>query len=66
MPSHLQKLDRAELRRTRESLNMTQGEFASLLGVRRETVNMWEAGRTPLPPFMVFTLAGVVEALKPE
>lgn len=54
----------ADLRHVRESINMTQGEFASLLGVRRETVNLWEAGRIPMPPYMAFTLLGVSETFK--
>ncbi len=39
-----------DIRRERESLELTQGELAKLLGVALNTVSRWETGqRTPHP-----------------
>jgi DNA-binding XRE family transcriptional regulator len=33
----------SELRKIRERLNLTQGEFAEKIGASRQTVNRWES-----------------------
>lgn len=37
-------MDSKRVKRLRERLNLTQNEFAQLLGVARESVARWEAG----------------------
>ncbi len=46
----------AEVRQIRESLNLTQAQFASLLGVHAITVSRWETNTlTPNPYQMGFS-----------
>lgn len=46
-------MDRHELRRRREALDLTQDQVADLVGLthatRRQTVYRWEIGERPIP-----------------
>ncbi len=48
----------------RAHLGMTQGELAERLGVRRETVNRWEAGAQPPSPLALHALRGLMLAAR--
>lgn len=48
-----------ELRRRREALGMSQEALARALGVSRQSVYMWERGRTPLPGLLAAALRWV-------
>lgn len=50
------------IRRARESANLSQVEFASLLGVSPRTVQYWEAGKVPQPKHRRALLAFIDEA----
>lgn len=49
-------MNREELRRRRESLGMSQDQLARALGVTRQSVYMWEAGRTAIPALLDLAL----------
>ena len=53
-PSRSFVVDRQEVRQIRESLAVSQGDFAALMGVSVDTVQNWEQGRrTPTGPARV-------------
>jgi DNA-binding XRE family transcriptional regulator len=45
-----------ELRRRRKALGMTQEQLARVLGVSRQSVFMWESGRTAIPALLELAL----------
>jgi DNA-binding XRE family transcriptional regulator len=45
-----------DLRIRRDSLGVTQGELAEALGVTRQSVYMWEAGKTNIPALLDLAL----------
>jgi DNA-binding XRE family transcriptional regulator len=45
-----------ELRRRRKALGMTQEQLAHVLGVSRQSVFMWESGRTAIPALLALAL----------
>lgn len=48
-----------ELRTERHRLGWSQSLLAEALGVHWTTVWRWEAGRTPVPPWVPLALAGI-------
>ena len=53
-PSRRFVVEKQEVRRIRENLSVSQGDFASLMGVSVDTVQNWEQGRrTPTGPARV-------------
>lgn len=44
-PSRLYEIKPPEIRRVREKLHVSQGEFAMLIGVSLRTLQNWEQGR---------------------
>ena len=53
-PSRLFHLDRLDIKRIREGYNLTQPEFAAMLGISVRTLRNWEQGRrVPEGPAMV-------------
>ena len=53
-PSRHFVVEKQEVRRIRENLSVSQGDFASLMGVSVDTVQNWEQGRcTPTGPARV-------------
>ena len=53
-PSRRFVVEKQEVRRIRENLSVSQGDFASLMGVSVDTVLNWEQGRrTPTGPARV-------------
>ena len=46
---HPTPLRGAQLRFLRQEMNFTQGELAALLRARRQTLNLWERSRVPIP-----------------
>ena len=53
-PSRRFVVEKQEVRQIRESLSVSQGDFASLMGVSVDTVQNWEQGRrTPTGPARV-------------
>jgi len=42
----VEKYKSAEIKRIREKLNLTQYEFANLMGVSQYTIESWESGRS--------------------
>lgn len=53
-PSRRFVVGKQEVRRIREDLSVSQGDFASLMGVSVDTVQNWEQGRrTPTGPARV-------------
>ena len=53
-PSRRFVFEKQEVRRIRENLSVSQGDFASLMGVSVDTVQNWEQGRrTPTGPARV-------------
>lgn len=42
------KIDANYVKRLREKLNMTQLVFASVLGVKKKTIEKWEQGKNPV------------------
>jgi DNA-binding transcriptional regulator YiaG len=49
-------MTKKELTTWRESLGLTQGELATMLGVHIITVNRWENGAREIPPFLPLAL----------
>jgi DNA-binding XRE family transcriptional regulator len=45
-----------ELRRRRKALGMTQEQLARVLDVSRQSVYMWESGRTAIPALLELAL----------
>jgi DNA-binding XRE family transcriptional regulator len=52
-------MTKEELRTRRDALNMTQDQLASALGVTRQSVYMWEAGKTSIPALLDLALQHV-------
>jgi DNA-binding XRE family transcriptional regulator len=52
----LMGMDTDELRRRRKALGMTQEQLAHVLGVSRQSVFMWESGRTTIPALLELAL----------
>ena len=49
-------MEKEELKKRRESLGMTQSEFAGILGFASNTVSGYETGRLEIPKFMGLVL----------
>jgi DNA-binding XRE family transcriptional regulator len=52
----LMGMDTDELRQRRKALGMTQEQLARVLGVSRQSVFMWESGRTAIPALLELAL----------
>ena len=44
-PSRIYKIDPPEIKSVREKLNVSQSEFALMIGVSKSTLQNWEQGR---------------------
>jgi len=53
-------LTRAEFRKIRLSLGMTQTDLAKLFGMNRNTITRWEAGLIPFPRIAGWAIKGVL------
>jgi transcriptional regulator with XRE-family HTH domain len=53
-------LTRAEFRKLRLSLGMTQTDLASFFGMSRNTITRWEAGLIPFPKIAAWAIKGLV------
>lgn len=56
-------VDGKELKTRRETLGMTQGDLADLMGVTTPAISRWEAGKRRLPKMAVLLLAYIEEKL---
>lgn len=45
-----------ELKSTRQSLGLSAGRFAALLGVTISSVRKWESGDNPIPAWLVMLI----------
>jgi transcriptional regulator with XRE-family HTH domain len=54
----------AEVRQIRESLNLTQAQFASLLGVHAITVSRWETNTLTPNPYQMGSLRNSAKQLE--
>jgi len=50
-----------EVKRIRERLQLTQGEFAKRVGVNRVTVNRWESGVQAVSKFVANTIRAIAK-----
>jgi len=44
-PSRVFKYDAVDIRKLRESVNVSQAQFARMIGVSKDTLQNWEQGR---------------------
>jgi transcriptional regulator with XRE-family HTH domain len=56
-------MDPARLRRIRETLKLTQEQFAEELGVRPLTIGLWETGKTPISKSRALAIIGLAAKL---
>lgn len=48
-----------DLRHARQRLGLSQAKLGRLLGLSSQSVYMWEAGKTRLPPWLPLALRGI-------
>lgn len=52
-----------QLRRIRETLGLTQDQFADELGVQPLTIGLWEGGKTPISKARALAIVGLAAKL---
>lgn len=54
------------IKRFRESNKLTQEELASLIGIKRSTVSMWESGKSKPRAAMLIKLSQILDCTMEE